>query len=94
MSATLTDAIGCEGLPADRNNGGRSPFMIMFAYFMLRRTVVRSLFLSFLFHEETSVLESLGQITALCGLIGLSCREGHLSRKSILTERPRRQDTL
>lgn len=89
MSATLADAIGCEGLPADRDNGGRSPFMIMFAYFVLRRTVVCSLFLSFLFREETSVLESLGQITALCGLMGLFCREGHLSRKYVLTERPR-----
>lgn len=88
MSATLADAIGCEGLPADRDNGGRSPFMIMCAYFMLRRAVVCSLFLSFLFHEETSVLESLGQITALCGLMGLSCREGHLPRKYVLTERP------
>lgn len=47
----------------------------MLAYFMLRRTIVRSLFMSFLFRDETSVLESMGQITVLCGLMGLSCRD-------------------
>lgn len=48
---------------------------IMLAYFMLRRTIVCSLSLSFLFRGETSVLEFMKQITALCGLMGLSCRD-------------------
>lgn len=72
MSTTLTDTLGCAGLSANKHNGSRFPFMIMFTYFMLTRTIVCSLFQSFLFHKEASVLESKRQMTVLCCLMGLS----------------------